>query len=184
MRSGRGETVAALAVVNAFGDVIGEDGSVLAGPRRRRRVELRRTAELIAAMQASPPDWTALEERNTTLVCVMTDAPLDKPACTRVARMASGGVARAVDPVFSDVDGDVVFCLASGEGSDGPLHPDRGGTIAATRDRGGDPRRCGRLTTRRRTNGDRRVPVEALRAAGRGAASSRWDGSSWCGSAG
>ena len=32
-RSGRGETVAALAVVNAFGDVIGEDGRVLAGPR-------------------------------------------------------------------------------------------------------------------------------------------------------
>jgi L-aminopeptidase/D-esterase-like protein len=31
-----------------------------------------------------------------------------------VARMASGGVARAVDPVFSDVDGDVAFCVASG----------------------------------------------------------------------
>ena len=66
-----------------------------------------------------PPDWSRVEERNTTLVCVMTDAPLDKPACTRVARMASAGVARAVDPVFSDVDGDVAFCLASG-GLDGP----------------------------------------------------------------
>ena len=31
--TGAGETVAALAVVNATGDVIGEDGSVLAGPR-------------------------------------------------------------------------------------------------------------------------------------------------------
>ena len=61
------------------------------------------------------PDWRALEERNTTLVCVMTDAPLDKPACSRVARMASAGVARAVDPVFSDVDGDVAFCVASGD---------------------------------------------------------------------
>ena len=30
--------------------------------------------------------------------------------------MASAGVARAIDPVFTDVDGDVVFCLASGEG--------------------------------------------------------------------
>ncbi len=61
------------------------------------------------------PDWTRVEELNTTLVCVMTDAPLDKPTCTRVARMASGGVARAVDPVFSSVDGDVAFCVASGE---------------------------------------------------------------------
>ena len=81
----------------------------------------------------SPPDWTRLEERNTTLVCVMTDAPLDKPACSRVARMASAGVARAVDPVFSDVDGDVAFCIASGA----PPAPDRFaalavGTVAAT----------------------------------------------------
>jgi L-aminopeptidase/D-esterase-like protein len=44
----------------------------------------------------------------------MTDAPLDKASCGRVARMASAGLARAVDPVFSDVDGDVCFCLASG----------------------------------------------------------------------
>jgi L-aminopeptidase/D-esterase-like protein len=56
-----------------------------------------------------------VEELNTTLVCVLTDAPLDRPGCARVARMASGGVARAVDPVFSSVDGDVAFCLASGE---------------------------------------------------------------------
>jgi L-aminopeptidase/D-esterase-like protein len=111
-RSGRGETVAALAVVNAFGDVLGEGGQ-LAGPRGDDG-EVRSTAELLAAMDEMP-DWTQVEERNTTLVCVMTDAPLDKPACSRVARMASGGVARAVDPVFSDADGDVAFCLASGD---------------------------------------------------------------------
>ncbi|MGH2960650.1 MAG: P1 family peptidase [Solirubrobacterales bacterium] len=129
-RSGRGETVAALAVVNAFGDVIG-DAQVLAGPRAEDG-EVRGTAELIAAME-SAPDWTRIEERNTTLVCVMTDAALDKPACSRAARMASGGVARAVDPVFSDADGDVAFCLASG----GAVVTDRFtsiaiGTIAAT----------------------------------------------------
>jgi len=109
-RAGGGETVAVLAVVNAFGDVLAEDASVLAGPRGEDG-EMLSTAELIVSMDA-PPDWTAMRERNTTLVCVMTDAGLDKPACSRVARMASGGVARAVDPVFSDLDGDVVFCLA------------------------------------------------------------------------
>jgi L-aminopeptidase/D-esterase-like protein len=109
--SGRGETVAALAVVNAFGDVLGE-GRVLAGPRQENG-ELGSTAEILAGMEEMP-DWTQVEERNTTLVCVMTDAALDKPACSRAARMASGGVARAVDPVFSDADGDVAFCLASG----------------------------------------------------------------------
>src|SRR3989442_1365746 len=130
-RSGRGETVAALAVVNAFGDVIGQDGRVLAGPRGEQGEELLSTARLIAAMEG-PPDWTRLEERNTTLVCVMTDAALDKAGCSRVARMASGGVARAVDPVHSDVDGDVAFCLSSGDGATDRFTPISIGTIAAT----------------------------------------------------
>ena len=124
-RTGTGATVAALAVVNAFGDVLAEDGTVLAGARGDDG-ELVATAGVIAAMEG-PPDWTRIEERNTTLVCVITDAPLSKPACTRVARMASGGVARAVDPVFSDVDGDVAFCVASG---DPPATPDRFDAIA------------------------------------------------------
>jgi len=129
-RSGAGETVAALAVVNAFGDVIGEDGAVLAGPRGDGG-EMLSTVDVITSMKG-PPDWTRLEERNTTLVCVMTDAALDKAACARVARMASGGVARAVDPVFSDVDGDVVFCLSSGQGQTERFTPISIGTIAAT----------------------------------------------------
>jgi L-aminopeptidase/D-esterase-like protein len=128
--TGLGHHVAVLAVVNAFGDVIGADGALLAGVEAAGGPAS--TAATIAAM-TELPDWTKLEERNTTLVCVLTDAPLDKPACTRVARMASAGVARAVDPVFSDVDGDVAFCIASGA----PVGADRFvglsvGTLAAT----------------------------------------------------
>ena len=129
-RSGRGETVAALAAVNAMGDVIGEDGRALAGPRGEEG-EILSTAELIAAMEA-PPDWTRLEERNSSLVCVMTDASLDKAGCARVARMASAGVARAVNPVHSEVDGDVAFCLSSGTGSADRFTSIAIGTIAAT----------------------------------------------------
>jgi L-aminopeptidase/D-esterase-like protein len=128
--TGRGERVAAVAVVNAFGDIIGADGSVLAGPRTKDGRSAR-TAEEVAAMR-TPPDWTKLEERNTTLVCVITDAGLGKSECSRVARMASGGVARAVDPVFSDVDGDVAFCIASGEVSADRFAPIAVGTVAAT----------------------------------------------------
>ncbi|WP_410959997.1 P1 family peptidase, partial [Salmonella sp. SAL4434] len=91
------------AVANAFGDIV-EDGRVLAGPRGEGE-GFESTARLIAAMEGPPP-WAGMEERNTTLVCVMTDAGLDKMGCARVARMASAGVARAVDPVFSDADGD------------------------------------------------------------------------------
>jgi L-aminopeptidase/D-esterase-like protein len=129
-RGGRGDVVAALAVANAFGDVITEDGSVLAGPLGDDRT-MCSTADEIAGMEGAP-DWTRLEERNTTLVCLMTDAPLSTPGCTRVARMASGGVARAVNPTFSDVDGDVVFCLASGSGEPDRFTAISVGTIAAT----------------------------------------------------
>jgi L-aminopeptidase/D-esterase-like protein len=130
-RTGRGEAVAAIAVVNAFGDVLADDGEILAGARGEDGLIVS-TAETLATMEG-PPDWTRIEERNTTLVCVLTDATLTKPACTRVARMASAGVARAVDPVFSDVDGDVAFCLASGD-ADAPADRFAGiaiGTLAA-----------------------------------------------------
>ena len=128
--TGGGHSVAALAVVNAFGDVIGADGEVLAGPRSDDG-SMVRTQPLIEAMDG-PPDWTGLAAHNTTLVCVMTDAPLDKPGCTRISMMASAGVARSVDPVYSDVDGDVVFCLASGPVASDRFTSIHVGTLAPT----------------------------------------------------
>jgi L-aminopeptidase/D-esterase-like protein len=62
-----------------------------------------------------PPEFK-VPEGNTTLVCVCTDAPLGKRECGMVARAATAGIARAVDPTFTPVDGDVAFCLASGRG--------------------------------------------------------------------
>jgi L-aminopeptidase/D-esterase-like protein len=107
-----GILVAALAVANAAGDVVGANGEVIGGPHDDNG-QLLRSAELIPAMGESP-DWAARPEENTTLVCVCTDASLDKRGCGIIARMASAGLARAVDPAFSPIDGDVVFCLASG----------------------------------------------------------------------
>jgi L-aminopeptidase/D-esterase-like protein len=46
--------------------------------------------------------------------------------------MASGGIARAIDPVHSDVDGDVAFCLSSGGGEMDRFAPISIGTIAAS----------------------------------------------------
>ncbi len=112
-RGSFGFTVAALAVANPFGDVLAEDGSVLAGVRAADGEPARRTAELIAQLHREP-ETVHSGEGNTTLVCLMTDAPLDKAECARVARAGSAGVGRAIDPAFTDVDGDVVFCVASG----------------------------------------------------------------------
>jgi L-aminopeptidase/D-esterase-like protein len=121
-----GTLVAAIAVANAFGDVIAHDGQPLGAPRGEHG-KLVRTAELLPTMRELPEwrhDRIAPDEAgNTTLVCVCTDASLDKRSCAIVARMASAGIARAVDPTFTPVDGDVVFCLASGPAPPPPPGP-------------------------------------------------------------
>lgn len=129
-RLGSGEMIAALAVANGAGDLVGEDGELLAGPRRADG-QMVRSADAMSEIEGLP-EWPAAEG-HTTLVCICTDAVLGKAGCGIVARMASAGVARAVDPVFTPVDGDVVFCLASGPGEiRGPWAPMVAGTVAAT----------------------------------------------------
>jgi L-aminopeptidase/D-esterase-like protein len=126
--TGAGHTVAAIAAVNAAGDVIGADGSVLVGPEGLD--DGVRGGERVAGM-TSPPEMR-VPEGNSTPVCVMTDAPLDKRGCGMVARSATAGIARAIDPTFTPVDGDVVFCLASGEGETDRFLPFQIGAAAAT----------------------------------------------------
>ena len=110
----QGAKLTAVAVVNAFGDVIGEDGQVLAGTRDDDGSFIGST-KLIRTRPIEPPSFRRGEPlENTTLVCLMTDAELTKTECGIVAKMAQAGMARAVDPVHSQFDGDVVFALASG----------------------------------------------------------------------
>jgi L-aminopeptidase/D-esterase-like protein len=116
-----GVSLVAIAVANAWGDVIAEDGEVLGGPHGDRG-EVLRSTELLRDMPQLP-GWAVRPGQSTTLACVCTDAPLDKRGCGIVARIASGGIARAVDPAFTPFDGDVVFCLASGPWPPAPPGP-------------------------------------------------------------
>jgi L-aminopeptidase/D-esterase-like protein len=129
VKTGAGETVAVVATVNAAGDVLAEDGSVLVGPRDDDG-EMVRGADALVAMERAP-DFKA-PEGNTTLACVCTDAALSKRDCGMVARAATGGIARAVDPTFTPVDGDVAFVLASGTGELRPYGGMQVGVAAAT----------------------------------------------------
>jgi L-aminopeptidase/D-esterase-like protein len=105
-----GTAVAALAVVNAWGDVLGEDGRVLAGAFDPAEGFLEAWRRVIEA----PPEHPRLAAPgSTTLACVVTDARLSKAEAGIVARMAQAGVARAVSPVHTPFDGDAVFCLAT-----------------------------------------------------------------------
>jgi L-aminopeptidase/D-esterase-like protein len=126
-----GGKLAALAVVNAFGEVVAEDGSVLAGVWREGAYQ--RTVDLLAGGESPLRPW----RESTTLVCVLTDLALTKTQAWLVARAASAGVARAVDPAATAVDGDVVYCVATGRVPVDPLTASAvaaGVTAAAIRD--------------------------------------------------
>jgi L-aminopeptidase/D-esterase-like protein len=134
LRTGAGDTVAALAAVNSAGDILAEDGSVLVGPRDEDGNVVSGAETLLALEEFPPPQARELRapEGNTTLICICTDAALDKRECGMVARAATAGIARAVDPTFTPVDGDVAFCLASGEGESRPFAAMQVGAAAAT----------------------------------------------------
>jgi L-aminopeptidase/D-esterase-like protein len=52
---------------------------------------------------------------NTTIAVVGTDVALTKAQARRVAIMAQDGFARAIRPVHTPFDGDVVFVLSTGK---------------------------------------------------------------------
>ena len=107
-----GTRLAALAVVNAFGDVVAEDGTVLAGAWSDEENRFVGTSVWAAA---NPPVHQRLAApEHTTLACLMTDARLTKVEAGQVARAASAGVCQAVRPAATGIDGDVTFCLATG----------------------------------------------------------------------
>jgi D-aminopeptidase len=60
---------------------------------------------------------------NTALVVVATDATLTKPQTRRLAIMAQDGLARAIYPVHTPLDGDIVFAAATGKRAlENPVH--------------------------------------------------------------
>ena len=89
----------------------GRGGRGAAGAPHGARGELIRTERRVPEMPELPESRgvSVRTAGNTTLACVCTDATLDKRSCAIVARMASAGIARAVNPAFTPVDGDVVF---------------------------------------------------------------------------
>ena len=104
-----GEIVAALAAVNAFGDVVDpESGKVIAGPSARGT---KRTSTA-RALREDALEESPLAASSTTLVCVATAVPFDPGSLKRVAIEAHDGIARAVRPAHTVVDGDTVFALA------------------------------------------------------------------------
>jgi L-aminopeptidase/D-esterase-like protein len=101
-------TVGALAVVNAFGDVVDYQGNIVAGARQDDGSFL---DSMSALLQAPAPVRAPLT--NTTICAVATDAPLTRTGLQTVARMGSSAIVRRIAPANTVFDGDVVFALST-----------------------------------------------------------------------
>jgi L-aminopeptidase/D-esterase-like protein len=107
-----GARVAALAAVNAFGDVRDpETGRILAGARVTE--DSREFADTSAAMRGGTVR-KGFADPNTVLVGVCTSARISKVEAQRVAVMAGAGMARVLSPAHTTFDGDIVFVLSTG----------------------------------------------------------------------
>jgi len=115
-----GVTVGAIVVVNAAGNVV-DPGTGL--PWMADLIaEFGLTAppaEQVAALTALDRDRKTVTGPgtgllNTTVAVVATDAALGPAACRRVAVAAHDGLAHAIRPCHTPVDGDTVFALATG----------------------------------------------------------------------
>jgi L-aminopeptidase/D-esterase-like protein len=106
-----GVTVSALAVVNAIGDVRDPaNGKIIAGARKTP--DSTDFADSARLMKSLGP--TGFTRENTTLVVVATNAALTKVEATKLAQLGQLGVARAINPVNTMSDGDLVVAMSCG----------------------------------------------------------------------
>lgn len=121
-----GLLIAALFVVNAAGDIIDADNTILAGSRTPP------DGDRFADAQRVLPAMARMDTRggtNTVIGIVATNAELTKEDANKVAQMAHDGLARAVRPAHTMLDGDTIFALATGTA--GPANVSVIGAFAA-----------------------------------------------------
>jgi L-aminopeptidase/D-esterase-like protein len=111
-----GVTVGALTVVNAFGNVVDPATGLPWATHLAAELDLLAPPPAQVAVLAALVEEAgrAPQPLNTTITVVATDASLSKSACRRVAVAAQDGLARAIRPSHTPVDGDAVFVLATG----------------------------------------------------------------------
>ncbi len=112
---GDGLVVSAIAVVNAWGDVVDpETCRVIAAPRTEDDDGFHSTVELMARPRSEWPQAQATAGGNTTIGVLATNASLNKEQANKLAERGQDGIALAVRPSHTMGDGDTVFALATG----------------------------------------------------------------------
>lgn len=102
--------VGAIMVVNAMGDIFDyETGKKLAGVINYASKEFESCEEsLYDAM-------TPQKNTNTTIGVILSNAKFNKTELTKIAGMGHDGMARAINPVHTQFDGDTLYAMSNGE---------------------------------------------------------------------
>jgi L-aminopeptidase/D-esterase-like protein len=120
---GGGVIVGAIVAVNCFGDVVDPaNGEIVAGARSAEIGPLRigapgyfaDTQKVMTSLIGRTTISFATRE-HTVIGVVATNARLDKAETNKLAQMAHDGLARAVRPAHTMLDGDTLFALSTGK---------------------------------------------------------------------
>lgn len=104
---GNGIMVCALSVVNALGNVVNPDGTILAGNRDEKK-KFKKFEDTT--------DFVTSDTFNTTISVVGINVDLKtRENYERIAHFGSLGQVKAIDPVHTSVDGDTVFVFSTKE---------------------------------------------------------------------
>ena len=118
-----GFTVGALVSVNAAGSVtIGDGPHFWAAPFEQNGEYGAQGWPASFPAAALVPRTKGSAPENTTLAVIATDATLTKAQAHRLAVIAQTGLARAIYPVHTPLDGDVVYAAATGRKPFGDPH--------------------------------------------------------------
>jgi L-aminopeptidase/D-esterase-like protein len=118
---GSGIIVAALAAVNVFGDVVDpHNGQIVAGARAIHDAPLpygtpgyfADTQQVMRELAGRSLGFARHD--STAIGVVATNVRLNKEQVNKVAQMAQDGLARAVRPAHTMLDGDTLFALSAG----------------------------------------------------------------------
>jgi L-aminopeptidase/D-esterase-like protein len=111
-----GITIGALAAVNAVGSVtVGDTPHFWAAPFETGSEYGGYGSPAKIPPGALAPKFKGGPGENTTLVIVACDASLDRLMLKRLAIMAQTGLGRAIYPVHTPLDGDILFAVSTGQ---------------------------------------------------------------------
>lgn len=103
--------IGAIVCTNAFGDVFDlyDNAKIIAGAKKDGKFV--NTSKFILQNSVT----SAEKGKNTTIGCLLTNAKITREQANKLASLSQNGLALAISPVHTMLDGDTMFALSSGE---------------------------------------------------------------------